>query len=145
MHALLLLVLAGPPVPARAPNPHLESAAWVMDATVEGKLKLDQPATLQVQVVARAGFHINEEYPNNFKTDNGGDFERTKANVGDGITLSPCADDASKKCTATVRLKFTPRGSGSMLLGGIFALGTCDKDHCLIDKIPVMVQVDVAP
>ncbi|MFT3841588.1 MAG: hypothetical protein QM723_31660 [Myxococcaceae bacterium] len=146
MGPLLAMLLAGAPPPElRAPNPHLEGPSWTMDASVEGKVKRDQPATLVIKASARAGFHVNEDYPTKFTADTGGDFDRVKSEPGNGITLDKCDGDSSKKCTATVRVRFTPRGDGSMLLGGVLALGTCDKDRCLIDKIPVLIQVDVTP
>jgi hypothetical protein len=145
VHALLLLLLAGAPPPMRAPAPHLEGPSWTMDVSVDGKLRQDQPATLTIKAVARAGFHVNEDYPNKFTADTGGDFERVKSESGNGLTLDTCSDDSAHKCTATVKVRVTPRGNGSMMLGGVLALGTCDKDRCLIDKIPVLIQVDVAP
>ncbi len=146
MNALLLaFVLLGPPPELRVPAPHLEGVSWVMDASVDGKLKRDRPATLTIKATTRIGFHVNEDYPNRFIADTGGDFEQQRFELGNGLTLTRCDEDGTRQCAVTVRAKFTPRGSGPMLLGGVLSLGTCDKERCLIDKIPVLIQVDVAP
>ncbi len=142
---VLAMVLCGPPkAPPRVPASHAESAAWVLDAKVAGPARLDQPAALLIQVDARAGYHVNADYPHNFRPTTGGEFERQRLDVGEGVALAPCSEDKAQMCHATVKAKFTPRSVGSLLVGGTFAFSTCNEEHCLIDKIDVVVGVDVA-
>jgi len=138
----LALLLGGAPAKA-APAPHVENENWVIDARVEPAPKQGQPSTLLVQLDTRNGFHLNEDYPINFKADAETGFEKAKASKGDGVELAPGDAKGEEKHRALVRLRFNPRAPGQALVGGVFAFSSCSAERCLIDKIEVRVQVDV--
>jgi hypothetical protein len=145
---LLLLTgtaLAAPP-PAPNGSPRAEESEWVASGTVARAVR-DAPATLDVELVARGGFHVNAEYPLSFRPlpSSTAEFAKPRFDRDDGLVLEPCAGGAGDACRARLPVAFTPRTAGAASVGGTLSFSVCSAERCLIRKVDLAVPVEVAP
>ncbi len=140
LFGLALLLLATParglePVPTSLPPSHQEATAWAVTLALPTPLRAGVAATATVQLIARAGHHINLEYPAAFKPD----ARSTVAVAGPRVALvtaasTPCPGRAGETCQQTLALPFTP-GAGQRRLSGTVLFSVCTAERCLIERI----------
>lgn len=138
--AASLFALAGPgaaaaeaaagPAPSRA-----EAEAWTVSLSVPAAVKPGSPAVAQVQITARAGHHVNLEYPFSFKPSGSVaaafSGERVALKVGE---QRACPGRPAEPCEVILPLPFTP-GSPSPRVSGTVAFSVCSADRCLIERV----------
>ena len=136
---------AAPP-PASNGSPRAEETEWVASGTVARAIQ-DAPATFDVEVVARGGFHVNEEYPLSFRPlpSPAVDFAKPRFDRDDGLVLEPCTAGARDACRARLPIAFTPRTAGAFSVGGTLSFSVCSAEKCLIKKVDLAVPVEVSP
>jgi hypothetical protein len=141
-----LLLLAGTAFAAPNGSPRAEESEWVASGTVARAVR-DAPATLDVELVARDGFHVNAEYPLSFRPlpSPAAEFPKPRFDRGDGLVLEPCAAGAGDACRARLPIAFTPRTAGAVSVGGTLSFSVCSAEKCLIRKVDLSVPVEVAP
>jgi len=92
----------------------------------------------QVTLVAKDGYHINDEFPYKLKAsaDPQGivTFEVPELSKKDGKYT---------KTDAHFELKFVGARAGVARIGGTMALSVCTKKECIVDKIELEVPVTV--
>ena len=140
---LLLASLASADVvtpPARA-----EAAAWVVTAKSPARVVIGQPAVLEISLEARAGHHLNDDYPINFRPASAAvaRFDKARFDRQDGLVTVPCASEPHA-CGVRLPVSYMPIAAGSARLGGTLAFSVCNEEHCLIEKIDVAAAVEVA-
>jgi hypothetical protein len=96
-----------------------------------------------VIVRARGRYHVNREYPMSFRPDAtaSATFEGERVALGDGATLTPCADHPGDGCSVSAPLRFTARSAGEARLAGTVAFSVCNPERCLIEKVPLSATV----
>jgi hypothetical protein len=147
--ALGLAVLGGcrreepPPAPVAAepsarPAPASELHEETFDLRMKpvGTVTAGQPATVEITVDAKGGYHPNEKYPYKFKpAEAPGVRYASPAFSAEAVKLEP------RRATLTV--SFTPEGKGDRTIAGLFAFSLCSADQCLIEKRDLALQVGV--
>jgi hypothetical protein len=99
-----------------------------------GAVVAGQPATVEIQVDTKSGYHVNDKYPYKFKpTASPGVAYATPTFSAESVKLE------EKRATMTVR--FTPEGKGDKAIAGLFAFSLCSADQCLIEKRDVLLHV----
>jgi hypothetical protein len=145
---LLLLAAAALAAPPPAPNasPRAEEGEWIASGSVARAVQ-DAPTTLDVELVARGGFHVNAEYPLSFRPlpSPAAEFAKPRFDRGDGLVLEPCAAEATGACRARLPIAFTPRTAGALSVGGTLSFSVCSAEKCLIRKVDLAVPVEVTP
>jgi hypothetical protein len=103
-------------------------------------------AQLQVEVTTRAGFHLNDDYPLNFrsKASPSADFARPRIDRTDGIIFERCGTDTVHSCIARIPIIFTPKVVGAVEVGGTVAFSACNPDRCIIKKVDLTVPVQIS-
>ncbi len=81
-------------------------------------------------VRAKAGFHVNADYPHRFVKD-----EDKGVDVADVKAAS--STEHEKKLTAT----YARTASAATLIRGRLFLSVCTDDRCLIEKVPISLDV----
>jgi hypothetical protein len=136
--ALLLLATTAwgqEPVPSELPPSHQEAPAWAVTLALPSPLRSGVAANATVQLIARAGHHVNLEYPTAFKPD-----ARSNVTVaGPRVSLTtvgtrPCPGRPGETCELTMSLPFTP-GAGQRRLSGTVLFSVCTAERCLIERI----------
>ena len=141
--ALAALVLALTPAaavsaegPASGPAPsRAEAEAWTVALSLPAAVKPGAPAVAQVLVTARAGHHVNLEYPFSFKPS--GSVAATFS--GERVALKAgeqraCPGRPAEPCEVVLPIPFTP-GSTSPRVSGTVAFSVCSADRCLIERV----------
>jgi hypothetical protein len=90
-----------------------------------------------VRIAARAGMHVNEEYPTSFRPA----ADATAGLAGDRVPLDqviervPCTGDAASACEVILALPIVPPVSGDLRVSGTLAFSVCSAERCLIEKV----------
>ncbi len=127
--------------PAAADTPAVGAAKFT-DAAFEvslepkGAAKAGQPSTLEVTLVAKAPYHVNDKYPIKLKLKETPGVKFDKLIVG---------KDAAKveQAKAVMPVSFTPDGAGKRTVAGQFAFSVCTDDKCLMEKRDLLLDVNV--
>lgn len=129
---------AAPAEAAAAPTgaPKYTDAAF--DVSLEAPktaLKAGQAGNVEVLLVAKAPFHVNDKYPIKLK------LKETAGVKYDNLTVTK---DAAKveAMKATMPVAFTPE-SGKRTVAGTFSFSVCTEDKCLMEKRDLALDVNV--
>ncbi len=124
--ALVALLLAGA---ADAGTAGYEDAQTVVLATAKG-------TQLQIDVSVKKGFHLNDDYPINFKPDFAGPKVDKKQ-----MTVVACAGHPEARCGVKIPVP-VPAALKGQTVTGTLAFAACDANVCLIKKVPLAVRVE---
>jgi hypothetical protein len=150
----LFLCAAALAAPAEAASPasgppgstaRAEGAEWALVVTLPPAWTAAQVAHAHVRIEAKAGYHVNADYPLAFAPAEG-PGDRTAADFASHrVPLAPgkqeaCAGPGQDSCAVEVLLPFTPRAGDELRLAGKVLFSVCSKDRCLIEKAPVELR-----
>jgi len=92
-----------------------------------GAVSAGQPATVEITVAAKAGYHPNDKYPYKFSPRPPRDSRTPRPTfTREAVKLEPHQ--------ATMTVGYTPDGKGDRTIAGLFAFSLCSADQCLIEK-----------
>jgi len=130
--------------PAEAPaatpvtgQPKFSDTAF--DLTIEAPkapVKAGQAGALEVVLVAKAPFHVNDKYPIKLK------LKETPGLKYENLVVGK---DAAKieAMKAVVPVGFTPDAAGKRTVAGQLAFSVCTEDKCLMEKRDLALDVTV--
>ena len=128
----------GLPVTVATAKAHTEGRHYALDVKAPGSVNVGGHASLEVVLLAKDGYHINDEFPYGLKTtaDPAGivSFDAPQLSREQGTYT---------KTEARFEAKFTAARAGIAKIGGRMALSVCTKKECIVDKIEVEVPVTV--
>jgi hypothetical protein len=121
---------------AEALSARAETENYVAYLRPVGDYKKDAEGVIEVVLETKGEFHTNEQYPYKFtpKEAEGVKFSKEKFGREDG------SFEPSK---AVIKVAFTPSKSGTVSVGGKFALSVCSDKNCLMDKKELALDVTV--
>jgi hypothetical protein len=128
---------------AAAPEAAPAAAAKVTDPAFElsldapkTSLKAGQAGTVEVVLLAKAPFHVNDKYPIKLK------LKETPGIKYESLVIGK---DAAKieQMKAVVPVSFTPDGAGKRSVAGQLAFSVCTDDKCLMEKRDLALEVNV--
>lgn len=127
------------PTAADAPAtgaPKFTDAAFDLSIDPKGAAKAGQPSGLEVTLVAKAPYHVNDKYPIKLK------LKETSGVKYDNLVVTK---DAAKveQMKAVMPVSFTPDGAGKRTVMGQFAFSVCTEDKCLMEKRDLALDVVV--
>lgn len=99
-------------------------------------LKAGQPGSVEVVLVAKAPFHVNDKYPLKLK------LKQTPGVKYENLTIGK---DAAKLETmkAVMPVSFTPDAAGKRTVAGQLSFSVCTEDKCLMEKRDLALEVSV--
>jgi hypothetical protein len=108
------------------------------DVSVEppvASLKAGQAGAVEVVLLAKAPFHVNDKYPIKL---------RLKETPGVKYANLTIGKDAAKveNMKAVVPVSFTPE-AGKRTVAGTFSFSVCTEDKCLMEKQDLALEVNV--
>ena len=113
-----------------------EVKAATFSAKLEGvTAKVGESATAVVTVLAAGGYKVNQEYPYKFKLD--------AAPEGVTYPAAVVTEVERTKERATMKLPFVAQKAGTYQVSGTCSLSVCSEETCVIEKVPLAVQVVV--
>ncbi len=102
----------------------------------KASLKAGQAGAVEVVLIAKAPFHVNDKYPIKLKL---------KETTGVKYENLVIGKDAVKLevMKAVVPVSFTPDGAGKRTLAGQLSFSVCTEDKCLMEKRDLLLDVNV--
>jgi len=99
-------------------------------------LKAGQAGSVEVLLVAKAPFHVNDKYPIKLK------LKETPGIKYESLVIGK---DAAKveQMKAVVPITFTPDAAGKRNVAGQLAFSVCTEDKCLMEKRDLALDVTV--
>jgi hypothetical protein len=123
------------PKPA-APASEFHEDTFDLSLRAVGPYSVGKPASAEVVLSPKGGYHTNEKYPYKFK-----------AASADGVTYRTAVftkDDVKlDEKQATMKVDFTPDSAGSKTVSGQFAFSVCSAERCLVEKRDLTLNVAV--
>jgi hypothetical protein len=120
--------------PVAAAKSKYQEAAFDLEFAPKGTYKAGQAAEVEIVLVAKDPFHVNDKYPYKFK-----------AKEAPGLTYKSAVfgKDAAKLETkrVTMPIGFTPAAKGKCNVGGQFSFSVCTDDKCVIEKRDLALEV----
>lgn len=153
----VLVALAGckkdrePPAAAPVPPAKLEKAekkpegdTYAVSLKAQGPYAAGKPASVSFNVAAKAGYHVNPEYPMVFKPQGhqGVTFSEERFKLAWG-TSTPCPGKPDEACAVELPIALTPEKKGPAVVAGLVAFSVCNPQHCQIEKLPLSVSIEV--
>jgi hypothetical protein len=133
-----------PVAPNEAKAKPNDDHAFELNIAAKGAWAAGKESSAAFTVTAQPGFHVNPEYPVNFRPEGSESVkfsgERVALNAG---TKTPCADKAEDTCKAEFPFTATPEKAGPAKVAGVIAFSVCSADKCLIEKVPVSLAIAV--
>ena len=128
---------AAPPTPeaaAPAANKYNE-AGFDLVIQPKGAYASGQPGEAEIQLSAKAPFHVNEKYPYKFKLKEAPGIKYANLVVAkDAVKLEPTK--------ATVPVAFTPESAGKHTVAGTLSFSVCTDDKCMIEKRDLALDIE---
>lgn len=116
---------------------NVEVDTYRVEMTAGGPYKAGAPSTVKISLTAKAGFHINGQYPYKFKA----------SAPADGVSypkpVLERADGQFEEKTAVFALPFVAGHAGKFAVGGVLNLSVCSPASCIVQKAPLEVTVTV--
>jgi hypothetical protein len=111
-------------------------AAFDLSLEPKGAAKAGQASALEVTLVAKAPYHVNDKYPIKLK------LKETPGVKYDNLVIGK---DAAKveAMKAVMPVSFTADGAGKRTVAGQFAFSVCTEDKCLMEKRDLLLDVNV--
>jgi hypothetical protein len=127
-----------PPASISTAKAHTEGQHYMLDAKAPGSVSVGGAAELEIVLVAKDGYHVNDEFP--YKL-------RTAAEPAGTVTFEKAEyvrkDGAYTKTEARFKAKFAGAKTGDAKIGGVMALSVCTAKECITDKVQLEVPVTV--
>ena len=127
------------PAAAAAPvgSPKVSDSSFELSLEApKAALKAGQPGAVEVVLVAKAPFHVNDKYPLKLK------LKQTPGVKYENLTIGK---DAAKLETmkAVMPVSFTPDAAGKRTVAGQLSFSVCTEDKCLMEKRDLALEVNV--
>jgi hypothetical protein len=101
------------------------------------------PATIEVAVAARGGFHVNAEYPTSFTVAPaapGVRYPRARLD-GSSVDRLACEKVPAETCGLKLVVPYFVEKPGAYNVGGTVRFSVCDEERCLIEKVELSRRV----
>jgi hypothetical protein len=144
--AVLLGASVVPPASARAASEaspgqsstaKVESDTYLAEITAVGPYRAGAAASVKVSLTAKAGFHMNVQYPYRFNT------SPPAPGVSYPKPVLERADGQFEEKTAVFDLPFVANHAGQFTVGGVLKLSVCSPTSCIVQKAPLAVSVTI--
>jgi len=122
---------------AVAAAPSFDNANYSAALRISGACKKGETCSVEVSLVAKGDYHINDKYPYKFKVDDpapGVKYPKPVVGKDDGVM-------EEKKLL--LKVPFVAETAGDKRVAGTFSLSVCSAANCLMDKQPLEVTVKV--
>lgn len=121
----------------RVEKSKLSVEAFTAEMSAAAQYSAGKEGTVTVTVTANGDFKINQQFP----------FRLKLADPPEGVSYPKAVlkrDDATfAEKVATFKVGFVPQKAGKYTLAGTVSLSVCDEKKCVMEKVPLDVEVTV--
>ena len=126
-----------PDAPAGVTKARSEEDHYTAEIRPEGRYTVSKEGTVEVVVTAKGDFHLDPQFPIKFKVDK----------PSDGITIPKDVlrreDGKFDERGGSFHVPFTAGRAGTFLIGGTVSLSVCNEKRCVMEKVPLDLEVTV--
>src|SRR5262249_2869674 len=115
-----------------------ETDNYAAEIKSSGGYKSGAEGKVTVTLAAKGVYHVNGQYPYKFKT-----TAPAPAGISYPKPTLQRADGTFEEKRATLTLPFVAAKPGKYTIGGVFSLSVCSEANCIMDKVPLDVEVEV--
>lgn len=126
------------PASALAKGPKVDTDTHTIEMKATGKYKAGQEGTVEVTLVPKAPYHINDKYPIKFKL-----TDPAPEGVKYAKAVIKREDGTVEEKKAAFKVPFTADKAGKAKVSGVFYLSVCSAANCMMDKQEIEAIVDV--
>ncbi|MEO8181685.1 MAG: hypothetical protein ABI895_22860 [Deltaproteobacteria bacterium] len=123
--------------PAQPSTAKVEADTYLVELTAGGPYKVGATGSVKVSLTAKAGFHINDQYPYRFNT------SPPVPGVSYPKPVLERADGQFEEKAAVFHLPFVASHTGQFTVGGVLKLSVCSPASCIVQKAPLAISVTV--
>ncbi len=121
----------------------VDKPEYVVELLAPERAQRNKPATATVRLSARAGFHVNGDYPMSFRVSADPAIATADKSLEQKrFALQACAT-SKDPCAAEAKLEFTAHKAGAAKLSGDLTFCVCSAESCLIEKVSLETMVKV--
>ena len=121
----------------QATSTKVEAESYLVEISAGSPSRAGVAGSVRVSLTAKAGFHINDQYPYRIKT----------SPPADGLSypkpVLARADGQFEEKTAVFQLPFVAHRAGQFSVGGVLHLSVCSPTSCIVQKAPLTLTVTV--
>ena len=118
-------------------TPKVEAETYLVEISAGSAYQAGATGSVKVSLTAKAGFHINDQYPYRFRA----------SPPAEGVSypkpVLERADGQFEEKTAVFQLPFVASHAGQFSVGGVLNLSVCSPTSCIVQKAPLNVTVTV--
>jgi len=118
-------------------NAKVEADTYLVEISAGGPYRTGATGSVKVSLTAKAGFHINDQYPYRFNT------SPPAPGVSYPKPVLERADGQFEATAAVFQLPFVASRAGQFAVGGVLKLSVCSPTSCIVQKAPLAVSVTV--
>jgi len=122
---------------APSASARVEADTYLVEISAGSPFKVGATSSAKVSLTAKAGFHINDQYPYRFRT------SPPVEGVSYPKPVLERADGQFEEKTAVFTLPFVASHAGQFAVGGVLSLSVCSPTSCIVQKAPLNVNVTV--
>ena len=126
---------ASAPAEALAASSKVSEANFDLSIEPKGEFKSGQAGTVEIVLLAKGPFKVNDKYPYKFKVKEGAGVKYPGPVIKDGVKL--------EKTRAVLPVPFTPESAGKKEIAGRFDFSVCTPERCLIEKRELTLAINV--
>jgi hypothetical protein len=127
---------AGAQAPTAQAAAAFHESNFDLEMTAKGPYKAGQAGELEVILVAKGAFHVNDKYPIKLKLSPANGIKYPAPVVTkEHVTL--------ERQRAVMKVALTPESAGKLQVAGEFAFSICTEDVCLMEKRSLEQTIEV--
>lgn len=115
----------------------VESDNYVVEAKAAGPYATLREGAFDVEITAKGSYHINPQFPLRFKANE----------APDGVSYTKPVltreDGTFQEKNGKFKVAFSAAKAGKYTLGGVVSLSFCSEKNCVMEKVPLDVDVTV--
>ncbi|MEJ7727997.1 MAG: hypothetical protein WKG00_02165 [Polyangiaceae bacterium] len=123
---------------APAAGPKQESETFIASIAPAGDCSSGKECTVEVTLVPKGAYHINDQYPTKWKVADP---------AAEGVTypkpLLKKEDGKFEAKKGTFRVPFVAAKAGKAKVAGTLSLSVCSDANCIMEKAPLEIEVAV--
>ena len=123
---------------AVAKGPKAESDTYAVEMKTTGPYAAGKEGTLEISIVPKGAYHMNEQYPYKFKL-----VDPAPEGVTYPKPVLKREDGTFDEKKGSFKVPFVASKTGKAKIGGTLSMSVCSAANCVMEKLELEVDVDV--